>query len=167
MNEPLLHRRILLAGLAALPAASLTGCASGPAVTPSTINDVNLIATALRALMPQLGLVTGLSTTVIDTATQAIVGLQSAADAVATADTLAAARPIVVRIASDVSAVISALSAVELPEALSRALQAAAVLLPIIEAAVGLAAPAGAATSAMTPAQARAALRTVSTPITK
>lgn len=117
--------------------------------------------------MPQLGLVTGLSTTVIDTATQAIVGLQSAADAVATADTLAAARPIVVRIASDVSAVISALSAVELPEALSRALQAAAVLLPIIEAAVGLAAPAGAATSAMTPAQARAALRTVSTPITK
>ena len=161
------NRRLLLMGLAALPAATLAGCASGPAVAPTTISDVNLIATGLKALMPQLGLVTGLSTTAIDTATQAIVDLQSAADAVATADTIAAAQPLVVRIASDVSAVIGALSAVELPDALNRALQAASVLLPIIEAAVGLAAAVGAGIGVMTPARARAALRTVSTPITK
>lgn len=161
------RRRLFILGLAALPAATLAGCASGPAVAPATINDINLIATALKSLMPQLGLVAGLSTTAIDIATRAIVDLQSAADAVATADTTAAAQPLVVRIASDMSAIIGALSAAELPEALSRALQAASVLLPIIEAAVGLAAPAGAGIGTMTPVQARAALRTVSTPITK
>lgn len=161
------HRRLLLLGLAALPAATLAGCASGPAVAPDTINDINLIATALKALMPQLGQVAGLSAAAMDTATQAIMDIQAAADAVTTADAIAAAQRLVVRIASDVSAVIDALSAAELPDALGRALQAASVLLPIIEAAVGLAAPAGAATGVMTPAQARAALRTITTPITK
>lgn len=164
----LLHRRLVLAGLAALPVAPLVGCVSGaPSVPPAALSDLNLIADALEALMPQLGLVSGLSAAAINTATQAITDLQAAADAVAAADTIAAARPIVARIASDVSAVIGALSAANLPEALTRALQAASVLLPIIEAAVGLAASAGAGISTMTPAQARATLRTISTPITK
>ncbi len=163
----LLHRRLVLAGLAALPAAPLGGCVSGPAITPTAINDIGLIAAALKVLMPQLGLVSGLSTAAIDTATQAIMDLQAAADAAATANTIAAARPVVTRIAADVNAVIGALSAASLPDALTHVLQAASVLLPIVEAAVGLAAPAGAGTGVMTPAQARAALRTISTPITK
>lgn len=162
-----LHRRLLLAGLAALPAASLVGCVSGPEIPPAALSDLNLIANALKALMPQLGVVSGLSAAAINTATQAIMDIQTAADAAATADTIVAARPLVIRITTDVNSVVDALSAVSLPEGFTRTLQAASVLVPIIEAAVGLAIPAGTEAGAMTPPQARAWLHTISIPITK
>lgn len=156
-----MHRRTLLAGATALAATTLTACATG-IPTPATVaQDVTLIATAFAAILPGFASIAGIGSATTATVGQAIVDLQAAAAAVSAADTTVSARPVVTRVATDVGAVIAVLTGLPLPAPIATVLEAAAVLLPVIEAAVGIVARAGTAPGSMTPAQARAALQTV------
>jgi len=83
------------------------------------------------------------------------------------AATTATAQPVVSRVEADVNAVIAVLAGLPLPAPLPTVLEAASVLLPIIEAAVGMTTLVGITPATMTPRQARAALRIVATQISK
>jgi len=162
-----MHRRTLLGGATALAATMLAACAAGT-MTPATVaDDVTLITTAFTAMLPTLASTPGISAAATASVDQAVVDLQSAAAAVAAADTTVSARPVVVRVEANVNAVIAVLAGLTLPAPISTILEAVSVLLPVIEAAVGLTAPVGTEPGTMTPAQARAVLRALSVPTSK
>lgn len=156
-----MHRRTLLAGATALAATTLAACATGTPTPATVAQDVTLIATAFTKVLPNFVSIAGISSATTATVNQAIVDLQAAAAAVSGADTTVSAQPVVARVEADVGAVIAVLAGLPLPGPISTVLEAAAVLLPVIEAAVGIAAAAGTAPGTLTPAQARAALQAV------
>ncbi len=162
-----MHRRTLLAGAASLAATSLAACAVGTPTPTAVASDVNLIATAFAAMLPTLASIPGISAPTTTSVNQAIGDLQVAATAIVAAATIAAAQPVVSRVETDVNAVIVVLAGLPLPAPIPSVLEAASVLLPIIETAVGMTTLVGITPAAMTPTQARAALRIVATQISK
>lgn len=156
-------RRQLLAGAAAFPfVAALAGCAGTTAAGSAlqqAISDAGLIATGLAGALKQLA-AASFSAPILVKATTAVADIQAAVAALASAASATAAQPLVQRIGADVNAVVGVLAGLPLPAPVSTALTAASVLLPVIEAAVGIVVSAVAphAQSAMTPAQARRAL---------
>lgn len=141
----MLRRNLLIA----TPALALGAC--------NTINidktlatvaaDANLIAGGLKGVLAQLGPlnIPGLDTAILGKAATAIAGIQTVAASLTGVTSTAAAQPLVQKIESYVNVVVSALASLPLPPPISTAIQAAAILLPIIEIAVGLAVPASAA----------------------
>jgi hypothetical protein len=132
--------------------ASLSAC-SNTSVS-AVANDVALIDSGLGTTLKALNV------TLPPQATTALADITAAASAIGSADTTAAAQPIVQRVATDVLAVAQAvLPLVPGGSAAYVAIEAAEVLVPAIETAVGLATNVGAAPGGMTPDQARLILR--------
>lgn len=154
-----MNRRSLLALIPSAAAMmTLAACATSP--TPATVaNDVALIAAGYRGVLPQIGTLAGVTPAIVATAGHAIADLQAAAAAFAGAD-VTTEQSLVRRIEADVNAVVTALAGLSLPTPISTVVQAAQVLLPIVEIDVGLIAPSAATLgiSGLTPAQARAVL---------
>lgn len=151
--------------LALAPSVALGGCLTGPDQAIATVaNDAKLIASGLQGVLVQLGNlnVAGLTPAILATVGSAVTNLQAVADAIAGVATNAAAQPLVQKIETYVNTIVSALAVLPLPPPISTALQAAAILLPIIEAAVGMVLPASTARAAkglaLTPDQARLVL---------
>ena len=132
-------------------AVTLTGCAGGSNVPANVATDAGLIASGLAGAFKSVAAVPGAVVT-------ALSDLASAAQALASADTTAAAQPLVQRIEADVNAVVAAVAALPLPANVSTAITAAQVLLAVIEAGVNLVVSASAAPAAMTPEEARLVL---------
>lgn len=162
-------RRGFLGIAATTSVAALAACAMiNPNNTPQenmvqVVADVTNIANAFARSLPQI---TALS---LSANTKAMISadvsdLNAVAKALTSAATTTTAQPLVQKVENDVNAVMDAVAALPgLPLALSGILQAATVLLPIIEASVGLAVPVATASRAkatgMTPDEARALLR--------
>lgn len=157
-----LNRRMLLRTSAlALPAIGLAGCASlGITLTPAQVaQDAASIAGGLAQVVASLGTAAGLSSTDISTIAQWASTAQTAASGVASTLTASQALPFVSQIAVAVNTVVAILAKVTvLPAPIPTILAAAEVLLPVLESAVGIAVPAGAAPGGMSVAQARAVL---------
>lgn len=104
------------------------------------VSDVNILATGLKGVLTQLTTtnVLGLTSTVLNTITTAISNIQAIAGAIGQVTSIAATQPLIQKIESYVNTVVAALAALPLPPAIAMALQAASILLPIIETAVGL-----------------------------
>lgn len=147
------RRQFLSAGSALVGAAALAACATtlnphpGPITPASVAQDVTLISSAFAAVVPQLSAVPGVTPAVTQAVNNAVADLQAVAGAIATADTAAAAKPLVVRVEANVNAVVAVLAGLPLPAPISSVLHAASILLPIIETAVGIIVPAGAASN--------------------
>lgn len=131
-------RRNLLLCTALVPVAA---CATLDTTLATVAADTNTIALGLKGVLAQLGTlnIPGLTTSVMATVGTAISSLQSVAAAIAGTTTTAAAQPLVQKIESYVNTVVGALALLPLPPPISTALEAAAILLPLIETAVGLA----------------------------
>lgn len=137
----------------------LAGCSttSTPTAVQTAAADVGDIASGLAAIVPQLGSVTGLSAANQQTIETAVDDLQSAATALQSASSITAAQPLVERVEADVNAVVDALAGMSLPGTIGEVVDAAAVLLPVIETAVNLVAASTTPTASdvtMTPGQA-------------
>jgi len=153
-----LSRRTLLATASLIP---LAACAGATADLSQVITDVGLIASGLQGALPSL--VGSAGASVIAQITGWIADLQPIAAAIGGVTTVAGAQPLVTQIETILNSIVSLAATFTLPTPFGPALAAAAVLLPIIEAAVNLLVPAASAAvhryaTAMTPAQARAVL---------
>lgn len=145
------RRAFLLSTTAAVPLA-LGACGSVDMKIASVAKDAKLIASGFAGVLQQLGRLNlpGLTPALVAYIGVAVAGITSLADALGTAATAAEAQPLVEKIAGYTNAVVGALATLPLPPAISMALQAAMVLLPLIELAVGLvASPAHPARSAL------------------
>jgi len=145
------NRRDVLTSTSILFVAALIGCASSSDVPATVATDAGLIASGLAGSFKDISGVPG-------AIMAALTDLADAAQALADADTIASAQPLVQRVEADVNTVVAAVGALPLPANATSALQAAQVLLVVIEAGVNLVVTAGAARAAMTPEQARLVL---------
>ena len=155
------RRNLLTAAAVIAPAALLAGCATGQTasqVTAQVLTDINLEASGLANALPLLTAAKGIPAAIVAKAQAIIARIQVAAASMSAQVTSAQAQATVTQIETDVNAVVGLLAGMPLPPAISGVLQAAVVLLPLIEAGVGLAVPVGAAPSAMSAAQARMVL---------
>ncbi len=144
-----MNRRTALVALSAAVAGMLTACASTSDIPATVATDAGLIASGLAGAFASVSAVPSAVTT-------ALSDMASAAQALGSADTTAAAQPLVQRIEADVNAVVAAVAALPgLPAGVSTAITAAQVLLAVIEAGVNLVVSASAAPGTMTPAEAR------------
>lgn len=152
-----MNRRELLATTALLP---LVACASTGGTLSQAISDVQTIASGLAGVLPQLGAVTGIPASIVGQAGGIISKIQSIASAMAGVVSTAAAQGAVQQLETLVNGLIAAVAPfVAAVPVVGQVFAAAAVLLPVIEAAVGLvvAPPARAirGVAPMTPDQAR------------
>jgi hypothetical protein len=145
------NRRHVLTGTSTMFVAALIGCARSSDVPATVATDAGLIASGLAGSFKGVSAVPGVVVT-------ALTDLTSAAKALADADTIASAQPLAQRMEADVNAVVAAVGALPLPANMASAIQAAQVLLVVIEAGVNLAVTASGARGAMTPEQARLVL---------
>lgn len=159
-----MNRRTLLSGVFALASASaLAGCATTSAggLTAANVADIQAIANRFATvLLPVLSTVPGITPTILATVTTAVNDLNSVASQASTALAAPQATSLVGRVEADVNTalgILSGFSAV-LPPPLGLILEAASVLLPVIETAVGIVAPVGAAPSTMSLTRARQVL---------
>jgi hypothetical protein len=151
MNTLTVTRRNLL-GSSILTGGALLAVTTGlAACTAAQVNnalvqagtDAKLIGNGLLSVLPQLATVAGITPATLAAVQAAVTGIQTAATAIAAASSASAALPAVQSLEADFNAIIGALASVPLiPPPISTALQAASILLPIIEAAVGLVLPA-------------------------
>jgi hypothetical protein len=160
-------RRAFLLGASGAGLAACT-TASVDAGLATAASDVATIAAALPAVLTQLGTLSipGLTPAIVATVGVAVSGIQTVASALSGAATAAAAQPLVAKVETYVNGIVTALAGLPLPPPISTALTAASILLPVIEAAIGLVttpAPAAARMAAsapsMSPAQARLILK--------
>ena len=154
-------RRAILGATVFAPVA-LAGCAtlSGNPnqIAAQVLNDANLIASGLANALPGLQASKVVPAGVMAQA-QALVGkIQASAASMSATISKNSAQPIVTQIEQDVNAFAALLAGLPLPPPYAQVVQAAVVLLPVIEIGVGLAVPAG-ASHAMTPAEARLVLK--------
>ena len=154
-------RRILLGATVFAPVA-LAGCATLTGkpnqIAAQVLSDVNLVASGLANALPGLQASNVVPAAVMAKA-QALVGkIQASAASMSATISKNAAQPIVTQIEQDVNAFAALLAGLPLPPPYAQIVQAAVVLLPVIEIGVGLAVPAG-ASHAMTPAEARLVLK--------
>lgn len=144
---------------------ALAGCTVTPTETvlSAAINDVEAIAVGFLGVLPQMGTIIGLSATVIAEIGAAVGNLQTLAAQIKLVTGTFAAQPIVQQVETEVNAVITMLAGLPLPPPVQIALQAASILLPLIESAVNLAVlptvTARAERGRLTPEQARNVLR--------
>jgi hypothetical protein len=144
--------------LTAIMVAAVAGCATSSGDVPATVaSDAALIASGLAGAFKNIPAVPS-------NVPAALADLATAAQALDAADTASAARPLVERIITDVAAVVTATAGMPLPAPIAEALAAAQVLLPVIEAAVGMIANATAEHVGMTPGEARLILRAAARP---
>ena len=160
-RRELLSRTILAAPLGF----ALYGCANANQIAATVASDASLIATGLQGALANISTlnISGLTADKMQTIGLALVGLKSVASALALATTTAQAQPLVQQLETDLNAIVGALAALPLPPQISVALQAAAILLPVIEAAVGMVIPTPRPTAPapqhLTPDQARLILQ--------
>jgi hypothetical protein len=162
-------RRHLIGASAAALALVGAGCSGNATQDLATAaQDAITIANGLQGVLVQLATVPGMSAGVLAQIGVYVSDIKAAAASLQAASSTAAPG-LVSQIEAAVNAVISAAAALPLPPPISTALQAAAILLPIIETAVGMIvqpspAPAAASLKAlppMTPEQAIAALNAI------
>lgn len=144
------RRAVLAASVGVLPLLA-AGCSALGNLTPASVaQDVNLIAQALPNILAQM------KVSVPAIVATALSDLVAAAQAIASAETTAAAQPIVQRVAADVMAVAAAvLPLVPGGSVVAVAIQAAQALIPAIETAVGLVTTVSAVPAAMSASEAR------------
>jgi hypothetical protein len=118
--------------------------------------DTSLIALSLKNALPQLAAIQGMPADTITELAGYVDDLQRVAAAINAAASASEALPSVQQLEADLNSIVGALATFPLPPNISTVLQAATVLLPVIEVAVGIAVPPQA--GPMSPAQARAVL---------
>jgi hypothetical protein len=122
-------------------AGMLTACAGQNAaqVTQLAATDAQTLAAGLQAELPAIESVPGVSASTVSLVKVALSDLQTEAAALSTSLTTTEAQPVVQKIEADVNAVVQAASGLPgIPPAVTSVLQAADVVLPIIEESVGL-----------------------------
>jgi hypothetical protein len=144
-------RRCLLASTGGLLVAAFTGCAGSSDVPGTVASDAGLIASGLAGAFKNISAVPGSVAAVL-------ADLASVAQALADADTIASAQPLVQRVETDVNALVAAVGALPLPANAALAIQAAQVLVVVIESAVNLVVTASIASGTITPEEARPVL---------
>jgi hypothetical protein len=145
----MLSRRNLVALSACV--VGLLAC-SRPDVNPAlgaVAEDVETIASGLRGALSGLGGVAGIAPSTVAAIGAAVADLRPISGQLAKAASTEAAQALVRQADADVNAIIAALQGVPaLPQKIQLALTAAAVLLPSVDASVGLIMPTNAATAA-------------------
>ena len=149
---PRVSRRSLLLGVAALPLAagaceSLKDPATGK-IDPTKIDralklaaaDAKVIAAGLKSVLAQLSSldIPGLTPEVMKGAGITIAGVTDAADALQNVSTIAAAQPLVKKLVTYATTFAGALAKLPLPKEVTTALNAAVILLPVVEVTVDL-----------------------------
>lgn len=149
-----------------LGACALAACTLSPSIETvlhTAIDDVEAIAAGFLGVLPQIGTVIGISAKLVAEVGAAIGDLQTLATQIEAVTNTTTAQPIVQQIEAKVNIVIEMLAALPLPPSVQLALQAASILLPLIEAAVHLLVSPKLAARAeqgrLTPEQARNVLR--------
>ena len=137
------RRNIFLLGVSMLPIAA---CSLTPAqiasISSEVVTNVQAIGSGLKSILPQVAAVVGIPATTVTTVTNLIGEISSVAAGISAVTTQPAATTVVGQIENDLNAVISALAAVPfLPLPITLALQAASVLLPAAETALGMLVP--------------------------
>lgn len=150
--------RRLFAALLFAPALAMFACSttSVTAALKQAASDANIIATAISNALPQLATVQGIPPDSLTKAASFVVDIQRAAAAISAASTAADAQPSVQQLEAGFNALVGVLATLPLPPQVATVIQAANVLLPVIEIAVGMAVTPKA--GAMSPDQARAVL---------
>jgi hypothetical protein len=150
-----------IAGVSVIALLAVSACAgqTGNQVAQTVVTDANTLATGLAAELPALAALPGANTAAIAKIKADVADLQKATSALSASLTTTEAQPLVQQIEADVNALVAAGATLPLPAGVSVAFQAAEVLLPVLEAGVSMAVPAGAAANAMTPDQAVAVLK--------
>lgn len=151
-----------------LASSALAGCATGGKISfVSAAKDVATIAQAFATIIPQVGALGNVPQSTLTTLTGYVNDLAAAAKTLASAGSADDARTTVEKVETYVNAFIGIAAGLPLPPPFPTYLAAAAVLLPVLEAAVGLvtgsanapaAKRAAAGAPAMVPEQARAML---------
>jgi hypothetical protein len=147
---------IALAGAIALAGCSSSTTGTVPPVTLQTVaNDVSLLATGLNNALSQPSVVALIPPTIEPQIKAVLNDLTSVAGTVGSSTSASAAKASVTTVENDVNTIVAALAGLPLPPPAPTILTAAEVLLPVVEAAVGLVVPASAASGAMTADEAR------------
>ena len=145
--------------VALVGALALAGCSSSPSTTTTTLltvaNDVSLLATGLNNALSQPAVVALIPPTIEPKIQAALDDLTNLAVTVAKSTSSTATQASVTTVENDVNTIVAALAGLPLPPPAPTILTAAEVLLPVIEAAVGLLVPPSAAVGGMTPDEAR------------
>lgn len=148
--------------IACLPFLDACTTSQVAAALPQYAQDATTIANGLEVALTQLKTVNGVPPATLTQIGGYITDMQSVAAAISNAASASAALPSVQQLEADVNGAVSAAAALGslLPPPVSTALQAAAVLLPVVETGVGLVVNAVKPTTGatMTPAQARGIL---------
>lgn len=138
---------------------TLAGCATTAPVNLQTVaTDIGLISTSFNTALSSPAVAQAVN--IPPAVTMALADLTTVANAAASAPDAAAMKVDVAAVERDVNTIVGALAGLpNLPPNVSTILSAAVVLLPVIEASVGIVAPAATGTSAaagaMSPATAR------------
>ena len=157
-------RRALLRSTALVPVAAVVACAGQTAagLPAQLLSDVQTLASGVAGILPTLGAVAGIPAATVSQVGGDIAELQQAAGTLSGVATTTAAQPVVQQIEGYVNAIVGIAAPLLAATPAGPILAAATVLLPVIEAAVGLVLPpsappaaVAAAASQMTPAQAR------------
>lgn len=135
----------------------LAGCASSVSLA-TVATDAHTITAGLQGALTSPAVVSFIPPGSQPAINQALADLATISSTLSSASSAAAAEPSVAQIEADVNAIINAVAGLNLPAPVPMVLSAAAVLLPVIEAAVGLPAPASASAGGLTPDEARLVL---------
>lgn len=119
-------------------------------------SDANIIATGLKADLPAIATIQGVSPATVASIGALVADIQTISSTITAASSATTALPSVQQLEADFNGIASALSALPLPPQVASVLQAASVLLPLIEMSVGLVVSPRA--ESMTPDAARAIL---------
>lgn len=141
----------------------VSACANFAKIVSQVSQDVSSIASGLLKVLPQAGQIVGITPDKVAIIGEAVSSLQNLAAKLASATSNAEAQPIVKQVEAAINSIIDALAGIPfIPPPFSTALQAAVVLVPVIETAAGLLVPQQmklrAAAVSMSPNQARAFL---------
>lgn len=160
----MLTRRELMATTALMPLAACAGTTPSAALIQA-IQDVQTIAAGLAGVLPGLGSIPGIPATVVGKAGSIISEIQAVAQQMAGVTTTAGAQGSVQQLETLLNTLVAAVAPfVAAVPVVGQVFAAAAVLLPVIEAAVGLIVkPAARLEAALTPDQARLILQAAAT----
>jgi|GEM_PF-2993651 hypothetical protein len=155
-----MKRRTLIAACALTPLAACAGLTEQQ-IASRAVQDMQLVANGLNAAIPELATVTGIPVATLTNVSALFGKAVAAAQGVSASITATAAQSVVTQVVTYFNEAATMLSGLPLPPAFSTTLTALKVLLPVVEVAVGLPVPVGAAPGGMTPDQARAVLAAV------
>jgi hypothetical protein len=163
MTEMTRRNLLRLAATTALVAPLVAACTAQQIATiaQNVVNDAGLVASGLSGILPTIAAITGISATTVSSITSIAQDIASAASSITAAMSQAEAQGPVQTIEAGVDSFVQALGGISLPSAVSQVIQAAQVLLPAIETAVGIVTAVGAAPGGMSVDQARQILAKV------